>query len=76
VANFKEPNASPGNFQVVIDWGDHTQTTDGHVRLKAKGRFTATGLHRYTSPGAYTATVTLLDAAGVRVATQSTIRVK
>jgi hypothetical protein len=75
VANFREPNAKPGNFQVTIDWGDQTSPTGGHVRIKGKGKFTASGLHRYTAPGTYAVTVTIVDAAGVRVAAHSTARV-
>ena len=75
VANFKEPNAKPGDFHVNIDWGDQSAVSQGRVRLKGKGRFTSTAPHRYAAPGTFTVRVTIIDAAGVTTTAQSFVRV-
>jgi hypothetical protein len=64
VAIFKSaPNASPGDFQALIDWGDGTPETAGVVTADGSiaGNFRVTGTHTYAKTGAYPVSVTVVD---------------
>jgi hypothetical protein len=77
VANFQEPQAKRGQFSAIIDWGDQSATTPGHIQSsrRGKGKFSVVGSHRYAVTGTFTVTVTIHDAAGGTIASHSLVHV-
>jgi hypothetical protein len=71
-ATFSEPNTKAKNFQVFIDWGDHSVLSRGQVHTVGNGRYQALGVHRFKQPGVYHVTVTIRDPAG-RLAAAATL---
>jgi parallel beta-helix repeat protein len=62
VASFtdSDPQAFPGQFTALIDWGDQTGTTTGVISSDGAG-FDVTGSHAYNATGSYDITVTITD---------------
>ena len=55
-------NASPGDFQVLIDWGDGQQSAGSVTHSDPSStRFQVVGTHEYDDPGAYPVVVTVTD---------------
>jgi hypothetical protein len=63
VASFTntDKNTSASSYTATISWGDGSGTSAGTVTALSgsPGAFTVTGQHTYTTPGAYTITVTV-----------------
>jgi hypothetical protein len=80
VVDFSEPGAKATGFTVLIDWGDGSAPTAGHVKSMSKGnnnsKFSATGSHRYGQVGTFATTITVMDAAGVKVIAHGSAHVK
>jgi hypothetical protein len=80
VVDFSEPGAKATGFTVTIEWGDGSAPTAGHVQSVGRGRnnskFSATGSHRYGQSGTFATTITLMDAAGVKVVAHGSAHVK
>src|SRR5712691_7121877 len=53
---------SPGTYSATIDWGDGTPVGPGQITADGNGGFTVSGDHDYAAAGAYTLTITALDA--------------
>jgi plastocyanin len=75
VARFSEAHATPGNFTVLIDWGDGSSPTFGQVRRKGKGRFTVTGTHQYLTTGVFQVMAMIQDQSGQEADAVSTVTV-
>jgi hypothetical protein len=54
----------PSDFTVAIDWGDGTGEDSGWVDNALPFEYDAIGVHTYTDPGRYGATVTITDSCG------------
>jgi len=76
VAQFREPNTTPKDFTIMIDWGDQSAVTSGRIRRQGRGRFVAVGSHRYLTPGVFSVMVMIHDSAGQEVQALSSVRVK
>ncbi len=76
VATFTDANpyATAGDFTATINWGDGTTST-ATVVLNPDGSFSVQGTHTYTSAGAFTMTVTILDAEGSKLTLKGKIKV-
>jgi plastocyanin len=75
LARFSEKGATPGSFNVLIDWGDQTTPTAGQVRKAGKGKFTVVGTHRYLAPGTYQVMTMIRDQSGQEVDPMSMVMV-
>src|SRR5262249_22033311 len=58
-----DPNATAGNYRVLVDWGDNT-TSGGTVAAGASGGFVVNGSHTYAEEGTYAVTVSVVDVGG------------
>jgi len=76
VASFSDvdPNGSPTDYHVVIDWGDGT-TSAGTIVAAPNGGFDVAGTHAYARRGTKTVTVTITDAGGSVAVAHTTISV-
>jgi plastocyanin len=72
VAYFIQPNTRTVHFHAVIDWGDGSKTSPGHIHKRGSGRYAVIGSHRYVVRGIYTVTVTIKDELGRKIAAVST----
>src|SRR5262249_44685522 len=60
------PNATPGDFSAVIDWGDGT-AGDNHTTIgTTSGHFTVSGSHVYGSVGTFVVTATITSIGGAQ----------
>jgi PKD repeat protein len=83
IASFTDGNTDDMNddfgpatgYTTTIDWGDGTGLDSSAVVYGDANGFYVIGGHTYSSPGAYTATVTVTNADGVSTTTTSTIDV-
>jgi hypothetical protein len=76
MARFREPHSTPGNFTVLIDWGDNSGLTAGQVRRQGKGRYKVIGSHQYSTSGVFPVMVMITDASGQMVSAISSVKVK
>jgi hypothetical protein len=75
VARFSEARTTPGNFTVLIAWGDGSSPTSGQVRRAGKGRYTAVGTHRYLTTGVFQVMAMIRDQSGQEADAMSTVTV-
>ena len=76
ISNFVAPGASKTqDFHAIINWGDGSKTSTGHIDLKKTGAFRIISMHRYVKRGAFPITITLRDPIGRKVRTVSLVRV-
>jgi plastocyanin len=76
VAYFAEPGISNReNFHAIINWGDGSKTSTGHIELKKTGSFAIISAHRYVKRGTFPIKITLRDGIGRKIRTVSTVRV-
>ena len=61
VANFKDPHTTAAEFMAMIDWGDGSAMTNGHIRRTGNGRYAITGSHVYAAAGSFHAHVMIAD---------------
>jgi hypothetical protein len=71
VAYFNEPHTRSGDFLALIDWGDKSHPTTGHIHKRAEGRYAVIGTHRYIFRGDYNVTVTIKDKLGRKLTATS-----
>ena len=57
-------NAATSDYTVMVDWGDGTPVTGAALTALGNGQFTVSGAHTWTTPGNYTATISVSDAGG------------
>jgi hypothetical protein len=60
---------------VLIDWGDGTSPTFGHIRRKGKGRYAVVGSHRYLTTGIFQVMAMIQNQAGQQADAMSTVTV-
>jgi hypothetical protein len=80
VANFvdADPNGTPSDYTVLINWGDGTTSTGAAVTVASSGgstngsNFSVTANHTYADEGTYIVTTTIADE-GVSTATATSI---
>jgi plastocyanin len=76
LAYFAEPGVSKTqDFHAIIDWGDGSKTSTGHIEFKKTGEFGIISAHRYVKRGKFPIKITLRDGIGRKVRTVSTVRV-
>jgi plastocyanin len=76
IAYFAEPGISKTqDFHAIINWGDGSKTSTGHIELRKTGEFGIISAHRYVKRGKFPITVTLRDGIGRKIRTVSTVRV-
>jgi hypothetical protein len=68
------PAAPESDFVVTIDWGNG-DTTPGKVEARGPGQFIVVGAEKYTTPGAFSITVTIADVDGKVLPLKSHIKV-
>jgi hypothetical protein len=68
-----DPNTTPSEYNVTVDWGDGT-TTGGSVAADPNGGYDVLGSHNYDE-GQYQVKVTIQDAGGSTATAQSTAAV-
>jgi plastocyanin len=76
IARFSERQSTPGQFMVMIDWGDQSGDTVGQVRRKGRGKYAAIGTHQYQAKGVFQVTVMIMDTHGQMVDANSSVKVK
>jgi|GEM_PF-3010371 len=66
VMNFSDadPNATPADYAVTIDWGDKTIVDTSGTVAKNSANFQVNGTHTYQKPGTYTISVHVADTGG------------
>ena len=76
VASFADadPGGSTTDYSATIGWGDQTSSA-GTVAANGTGGFVVSGSHAYAEEGAYTVTVTVIDAGGATAGTASSAAV-
>ena len=74
------PDASEGDFNASIGWGDGSANSTGFVTLVGNSgtgpRFSVEGTHTYLEPGTFTATITITDIGGSTTTILATVIVK
>ena len=75
VASFSEPNTKTQDFHALINWGDGSRTTPGHIHGRGNGQYAVIGSHRYISHQVFPVTVTIRDPAGFKEVAKSTAHV-
>jgi hypothetical protein len=75
VAGFKVTDTKAQTLRAIIDWGDRSLPTPGHIRSRGKGRFAVFGTHRYIAPGVAHVNVTIVDSNGRTTTAESSMRV-
>ncbi len=76
VARLSDSQAGAAQIGALISWGDETPATAGRIRGRGPGRFRIVGSHSYSTPGRFHVVVTIRDAAGHQIATESSAIVK
>jgi len=74
-ALFSEPNTRNQNFHAFINWGDGSKVTPGHIHGRGNGHYAVLSQHRYVKTGVFNITVTIKDALGRKIRTNSEVRV-
>jgi hypothetical protein len=76
VAHFSDANpaAGAGELSAQIAWGDGS-TSAGTVAAAAGGGFDVTGAHTYSTVGAYTTTITIVDIGGAATTASSNVHI-
>lgn len=60
-----DPNATPADYTVTIDWGDKTAIDTASSKVtKSDSGFQVSGTHTYQKPGTYTISVHVADTGG------------
>ena len=59
----------------MIDWGDGSLKTPGHIELQKTGQFAVISAHRYVKRGEFHITVTIRNTFGDKIETESLVRV-
>jgi plastocyanin len=75
VANFKDPHTTTAQFMAMIDWGDGSAMTNGHIRRTGNGRYAIAGSHVYATAGAFQAHVMIADPQGRIIDAMDTVKV-
>jgi plastocyanin len=75
VARFSEARTTPGDFTVLIDWGDGSSPTVGQVHRSGKGRYKVVGSHRYLSTGVFQIMAMIHDQSGQEADAMGTVAV-
>jgi hypothetical protein len=65
-----DPNAFPGEYDALIDWGDGTPNTPGTISASGAG-FDVTGTHTYAAAGNYPIAARIFSNSNLRVTIQS-----
>lgn len=76
VAHFADPdpNGTPGDYSISIDWGDGTAST-GTATASGSGGFDVKGTHSYATVGSFTVTTSISDTGGSNASARSTAQV-
>ncbi len=76
VAYFVEPHVSrTQDFHSLINWGDGSKVTTGHIEFRSTGQFAIISQHRYVKRGVFPITITLSDGRNRKIRTVTTARV-
>jgi hypothetical protein len=75
VALFSEPNTSTHDFHSLINWGDGSKVTPGHIHGRGNGQYAVLSQHRYVKAGVFSISVVIGDGIGRKVATTSRAQV-
>jgi hypothetical protein len=75
VARFSEARTTPGNFTVLIAWGDGCSPAVGQVRREGKGRYTAVGTHWYATTGVFQVMAMIRDQSGQEADAMCTVTI-
>jgi plastocyanin len=76
IAYFVEPHISKTqDFHAIINWGDGSKETTGHIQFRKTGEFGIISQHRYVKRGKFPITITVRDGIGRKIQTVSLVRV-
>ena len=76
VAHFTDadPNGTPGDYTISVNWGDGSTST-GTATASGSGGFDVAGTHSYATAGSFTVTTSISDAGGSSTTATSTARI-
>ncbi len=68
-----DPNAQVGDYTAAIDWGDGNGPQSATIMDLGDGVFGVSGSNSYSQQGTFTATVTVINADGIKTTADSTV---
>jgi plastocyanin len=76
IAHFQEPQVTKTqNYHALINWGDGSKQSTGHIVFRKTGEFAIISAHRYVKRGVFKITTTLRDGIGRKIQTVGQVRV-
>jgi hypothetical protein len=74
-ALFSEPHSSIHDFHALINWGDGSKRSPGHIHGRSDGQYAVLSQHRYVKTGSFTVSVVISDGIGRKIMNTSQVRV-